>query len=51
MFVAELLDGIDANPAELDLVLTWLGGQDPDVVAAIGGDFPRPPLNRVRAAA
>jgi hypothetical protein len=39
-FVAELLDGLGADPAALDAVLPWRR-LDPDVVAALGGtDFP-----------
>jgi hypothetical protein len=41
-FVAELLDSIGANPAAIDLVLTWRRQLDPDLIAAIAGEFSLP---------
>ncbi|HME23713.1 MAG TPA: hypothetical protein VKI44_20705 [Acetobacteraceae bacterium] len=48
MFIAELLDVIGADPAEIDLVLTWVR-LDPDLVAAIAGEFPAPPIDLMAA--
>ncbi len=50
MFVAELLDRLHADPLTIDLVLTWRRGLDPEVIAAIAGEFPRRPLDLVEAA-
>jgi hypothetical protein len=48
MFIAEMLDQHGVDPQWLDLVLTWRT-LDPDVVRALAGDFPRPPLDEVAA--
>jgi NAD(P)H-flavin reductase len=48
MFVAELLDEQGIPPQVLDRVLTWCT-LDPDVVRALAGDFPPPPLDEVAA--
>jgi hypothetical protein len=47
MFFAEMLDCAGADPALLDMALTWRAGWDPDVVRAIGGDFPQAQLRQV----
>jgi hypothetical protein len=47
MFFAETLDCAGADPALLDLALTWCAGWDPDVVRAIAGDFPPSQLHQV----
>ena len=41
-FVAELLDSIGADPAAIDLVLTWRRQLDPDLIAALAGEFSLP---------
>jgi hypothetical protein len=43
MLTAELLDHLNVDSVELDFILTWWRF-DPAVVAAVGGEFPRPPL-------
>jgi hypothetical protein len=43
MCFAEMLDAHEFDPEALDFILTWCRF-DPAVVAAIGGEFPRPPL-------
>ena len=48
MFVAELLDEHGITTRELDRVLTWFT-LDPDVIRALAGDFPPPPLDEVAA--
>jgi hypothetical protein len=45
MFVCELVDALDIDPMALDWVLTWRRGFAPEIVAAIGGEFPPPPLH------
>ena len=47
IFVAELLDHLDADPAAIDRVLSWLGPLDLEIGRAFAGDFPRPPLHVV----
>lgn len=47
MFIAELLDEHGIPPQVLDCVLTWRGTLDPDLVRALAGDFPPPPLDLV----
>ena len=43
MLTAELLDHLNVDSVELDFILTWCRF-DPAIVAAVGGEFPRPPL-------
>jgi hypothetical protein len=45
-FVAELIDAIGTDSAMLDFVLTWRR-HDPEVVAVLAGEFPKPPLRVV----
>jgi hypothetical protein len=41
MFCAELLDSVGADPAALDMVLSWRHGFTPEVIAAMGREWPR----------
>jgi hypothetical protein len=46
MFIAELVDRLGADPTAIDFVLRWRT-LHPDIVRALAGDFPPPPLEVV----